>query len=72
MPRVRKYAAERLYEALLTDAEPPPDAERALELLNDTDWAAAPATVTLEQLRGVRNQICDILRVPRPVPVLKK
>ena len=70
MPRVRKYAAERLYETLLTDADPPPDAECALELLNDTDWAAPAAA--LEQLRAVRNQICDILHVPRPVPVVKK
>jgi len=69
-PRVRKSTAEKLYEAILTFADkeivPDENLETVMELLTESQWDDS-----VENLRPIRNKICDLVGVPAPT-VLKK
>jgi len=69
-PRVRKSTAEKMYEALLTFGEneivPDENIEAVMEMLSDTQWDDS-----VENLRPIRNKICEMAGVPAPT-MLKK
>lgn len=67
-PRIRKTAAQRLFEALINypdmfevDAE----SDECMTLLSETDWDQP-----VEKIRETRNKLCDLTKTPKPV--LKK
>ncbi|TNM96804.1 hypothetical protein fugu_014960 [Takifugu bimaculatus] len=61
-PMIRKLTANEMYNTLLTyDVLDPEVVEEVLVLLSETDWEADLATV-----RASRDQVCDLLGVPRP------
>ena len=79
-PRIRKATASKLFEALLTYSNiiSPQDGfndEDEIEeridtinsILSDTTWDTTP----VEQLRPLRNKLCDLLGVPAPALVKK-
>ena len=84
-PRIRKATASKLFEALLTypniissqmkankvtfptDDEVEEQLESINSILSDTRWDTTP----VEQLRPLRNQLCDLLGVPAPALVKK-
>ncbi|KAF4517236.1 hypothetical protein B566_EDAN005290 [Ephemera danica] len=62
-PRVRAVTAEQMYEAMIVEEDAGQvDMETVLTLLSDTNWADE----TLDILRPIRNQLCDLLAVPKP------
>ena len=69
-PRVRRVAANKLYEALLTysdkDIVPFDSLDQINDILTDTNWESA-----IENLRPIRNNLCDLMDVKAPA-VLKK
>ena len=82
-PRIRKATASKLFEALLTypnvlsqkgsmnESLNDEEIEKKLEIINsilsDTTWDTTP----VEQLRPLRNKLCDLLGVPAPAIVKK-
>ena len=81
-PRIRKATASKLFEGLLTypnilsqkasgevlrEEEIEEKLETINEILSDTTWDTTP----VEQLRPLRNQLCDLLGVPAPALVKK-
>lgn len=67
-PRVRTVTAEQMYEAMIVaQEEESTDMEAVLTLLSDTNWTDD----TLDTLRPIRNQLCDLLAVPKPKVVPK-
>lgn len=68
-PRVRKTTANKLYEAVLTydDVASPDSLDDIMTILSETKWDEA-----LEGLRPLRNNLCDLLGINRPVPLKKK
>lgn len=70
-PRVRKTTAEKIYEALLAYDEvvPPENLTEVMNVLGDTQWDVE--VENMEELRGKRNSLCDMLGVKRPVIVKK-
>jgi len=70
-PRVRKYTADKFYEALLTFADRPiiPDEhlDDVMSLLGETNWIETK----VEDLRTIRNKICDYAGVPVPMMAKK-
>lgn len=67
-PRVRLDVASKLYDALLTYdwLDDVPDGEQVLAIMSDTDW-----NDSTENLRPIRDTICDILDIPKPVKRIK-
>ncbi|XP_022110714.1 tubulin-specific chaperone D-like isoform X2 [Acanthaster planci] len=63
-PKVRKTSAEKLYEMLLMydDVVPEDSQEEILTILSETKWDESVLTV-----RPIRNQLCDLMNIPRPV-----
>ncbi|CAH3037220.1 unnamed protein product [Porites lobata] len=63
-PQVRKTTADQLYSAALTfdDIIPVERLDDVLAILSETSWDAK-----IEDLRVTRNNLCDILGIPRPV-----
>ncbi|CAH3179067.1 unnamed protein product [Porites evermanni] len=63
-PQVRKTTADQLYSAALTfdDIIPGEKLDDVLAILSETSWDAK-----IEDLRVTRNNLCDILGIPRPV-----
>ncbi|XP_076451234.1 tubulin-specific chaperone D-like [Babylonia areolata] len=63
-PRVRKATANKLYEAVLTydEVAAPESFDEILTLLSETKWDE-----DVEQLRPVRNNLCDLFGISRPV-----
>jgi hypothetical protein len=65
---IRKSAALKLYEAMLLYGDTTDVSEENLEeLLNtlmDTDW-----TLPLNEVRPIRNHVCDLMNVKPPVTV---
>ncbi|KAG5683911.1 hypothetical protein PVAND_013169 [Polypedilum vanderplanki] len=63
---IRKSAALKLYEAMLlygdTTDVPEENLEELLNTLMDTDW-----TLPLNEIRPIRNHVCDLLNVKAPV-----
>ena len=83
-PRVRKATAEKLYEALMTyddifgeeeeeeqmeeEEESTSKSERAMALLSETEWDSKD----VNDVKPIRNQLCDLLGIKAPVSVPKK
>ncbi|XP_076608803.1 tubulin-specific chaperone D [Chaetodon auriga] len=67
-PVIRKTTASQMYEMLLTydDVIDPEVLDDVMTLLSDTNWESNLATV-----RTHRDQLCDLLGVPRPQVVAK-
>jgi len=69
-PRVRKSTAEKMYEALLTFSDneiiPEDNLDSVMDLLSSTQWDNS-----IEELRPVRNKICEMAGVSAPT-ILKK
>lgn len=67
-PIIRKTTASQMYEMLLyyDDVIDPEVLDDVTTLLSDTNWESDVATV-----RTHRNQICDLLGLPRPQVVSK-
>ncbi|KAK7502461.1 hypothetical protein BaRGS_00006414 [Batillaria attramentaria] len=67
-PRVRKTTANKLYEAVLTYDEivPPESMDEIMTVLSETKWDDS-----VEVLRPVRNNLCDLFGVARPVSLKK-
>lgn len=65
---IRKATASQMYEMLLyyDDVIDPEVLEDVKTLLSDTDWEGDLATI-----RTHRNQLCDLLGVPRPQTISK-
>jgi tubulin-specific chaperone D len=63
---IRKSAALKLYEAMLiygdTTDVPEDNLDEISNILMDTDW-----TGPLNEVRPIRNQLCDLLGVKPPV-----
>lgn len=63
---IRKSAALKLYEAMLlygdTTDVTEANLEEILNILMDTDWARP-----LNEVRPIRNHLCDLLNVKAPV-----
>nr|XP_022315849.1 tubulin-specific chaperone D-like [Crassostrea virginica] len=68
-PRVRKATANKLYEALVTYDElvPEESLDEITTVLSEFTW---DDELELDNIRPVRNNLCDLMGVPRPV--LKK
>lgn len=67
---IRKSAALKFYEAMLlygdTTDVPEDNLEEISNLLMDFDW-----TQSLNEVRPVRNQLCELLGVKAPVAAQK-
>uniref|UniRef100_A0A1B6E9Z8 Tubulin-specific chaperone D n=1 Tax=Clastoptera arizonana TaxID=38151 RepID=A0A1B6E9Z8_9HEMI len=67
---LRKIVASKLYEALTVYSDEceisPENLENALTLLGDTEWHS----LSLQDVRSTRNQLCQLLHIS--VPVVKK
>ena len=65
---IRKTAALKFYEAMLiygdTTDVPEENLDEISNLLLETDW-----TQPLQEIRPIRNQLCDLLGVKPPVSV---
>lgn len=63
-PQVRKTTADHLYSAMLTydDIIPAENLDEVLTILTETSWDAK-----IEELRVIRNRLCDIIGIPHPV-----
>lgn len=63
---MRKVTAIRTYEALTLYGEemdiPEDDLTKILQELNATDWEQS-----VEELRPIRNRLCDLMKVPPPI-----
>ncbi|CAH2071317.1 unnamed protein product, partial [Iphiclides podalirius] len=63
---VRRCAAARLYEALTlygdSCAAPQDDIDKVMTILAETDWEK-----DVEELRPIRNELCDLMAIKRPV-----
>ena len=57
-PRIRCYTSNQIYVSLITFDN---IKEEVINLLSETDW-----TQPLDQLRPIRDSICDLLEVPKP------
>lgn len=68
-PRVRKATANKLYEALVTydDIVPEDSLEEITTTLSEFTW---DDEIEVDNIRPVRNNLCDLMNIPRPV--LKK
>lgn len=68
---IRKSAALKLYEAMLlygdTTDVPEENLEEILNTLMDTDWSQP-----LNEVRPIRNHLCDLLNVKFPVSAAQK
>ncbi|XP_041362453.1 tubulin-specific chaperone D-like [Gigantopelta aegis] len=64
-PRVRKSTANKLYEALVTydDIVPENELDNVMTILSDTNW-----DTSIDEVRPIRNKVCDIIGIVRPVP----
>jgi len=71
-PRVRAVTAEQMYEAILVaqedDGFPDANLDEVLGLLSETNWTDD----VVDSIRPVRNEICDMLQIPKPKAVQKK
>jgi len=71
-PRVRKYTADKFYEALLTFSDreivPEENLDAVMTLLSETNWIE----MKVEELRATRNQICQLAGVQPPTVVSKQ
>ncbi|KAK7112957.1 hypothetical protein V1264_012329 [Littorina saxatilis] len=67
-PRIRKTTANKVYEAVLTydEVAPPESLDEILTILSETKWDE-----DVEQLRPIRNNLCDLFGIGQPV-VIKK
>ncbi|XP_071813950.1 tubulin-specific chaperone D-like [Apostichopus japonicus] len=68
-PKIRKTAANKLYEALLVydDIFPEENSETVQELLTETNWQDSISAV-----RPIRNQLCDLVGIPKPIVKTKQ
>ncbi|XP_045513668.1 tubulin-specific chaperone D [Pieris brassicae] len=68
---VRRCAAARLYEALTLYGDvcdlPAENLDQVMSILADTDWEK-----DVNELRPIRNEICDLMGIKRPVMKAKK
>lgn len=69
-PRVRRVAANKLYEALLTysdkDIVPFDGLDEINDILTDTNWETG-----IEELKPIRNKLCELMGVNPPAVVKK-
>ncbi|XP_060071725.1 tubulin-specific chaperone D-like [Ylistrum balloti] len=68
-PRIRKATANKLYEALVTydDVAPEEGLDEAMSVISETSWD----NDNINEVRPIRNQLCDLLDVPKPKVVVK-
>eukprot|EP00058_Branchiostoma_floridae_P020621 XP_002606111.1 hypothetical protein BRAFLDRAFT_88021 [Branchiostoma floridae] len=64
-PKVRKSTANQLYEMLITyeDIVAEENLDEVMTILSETTWDDD----SLEGIRGIRNQLCDLMGVKKPV-----
>eukprot|EP00088_Acartia_fossae_P032718 TRINITY_DN33473_c0_g2_i1.p1 TRINITY_DN33473_c0_g2~~TRINITY_DN33473_c0_g2_i1.p1 ORF type:complete len:502 (-),score=89.06 TRINITY_DN33473_c0_g2_i1:224-1729(-) len=71
-PRLRKYTADKFYEALLTFSDktiiPDEHLDEVMNLVSETNWIE----MGIDELRTIRNKICDMAGVPAPTIAAKK
>ena len=69
-PRIRKFTAAKLFEAILTysdrDIVPEENLDSVNSILSDTNWDLA-----IDELRPIRNGLCDLMGIQAPA-VIKK
>jgi hypothetical protein len=69
-PRLRRYTANKLFEALLTYSDreivPLENLDDINAVLSDTNWDQ-----NVETLRLIRNSLCELMKVPPPVLITK-
>ncbi|CAJ1075190.1 tubulin-specific chaperone D [Xyrichtys novacula] len=67
-PVIRKTTASQMYEMLLyyDDVIDPEVLDEVTTLLSDTNWESS-----LAEVKPYRNQLCDLLGVPKPQPIAK-
>ncbi|VEN50767.1 unnamed protein product [Callosobruchus maculatus] len=67
---VRRSTSAKLYESLLVNGDSgnvdPAKLDQAMNVLSSTNWEEP-----LDQIRPIRNQLCDLLDVKVPVPAKK-
>ncbi len=70
-PRMRRVTAGKLFEALLTYSDreivPEESADEVNTLLGETKWEQ----MGVEELRPVRNRLCELMGVPAPAVIRK-
>ena len=68
-PRIRKVAATKLYETLITYEEIVSEdkLEDVMNILSDTKWDQK----SVDELRPIRNSLCELLNVPAPAMIKK-
>ncbi|XP_050312705.1 tubulin-specific chaperone D [Anthonomus grandis grandis] len=68
---VRRSTASRLYESLLVNGDcsgiPTDNLDEIMQILSDTNWECA-----VEEVRPVRNKLCQLMGVRVPTQVKKK
>ncbi|KAI8512222.1 hypothetical protein Bbelb_088610 [Branchiostoma belcheri] len=64
-PKVRKNTANQLYEMLITyeDIVSEENLDEVMTLLSESTWDDN----NLEKIRGIRNQLCDLMGVKKPI-----
>ncbi|XP_019615055.1 PREDICTED: LOW QUALITY PROTEIN: tubulin-specific chaperone D-like [Branchiostoma belcheri] len=64
-PKVRKNTANQLYEMLITyeDIVSEENLDEVMTLLSESTWDDN----NLEMIRGIRNQLCDLMGVKKPI-----
>ena len=69
-PRVRKFTASKFFEAILTYSDreivPEENLDEVNTILSDTNW-----DLTVEELRPIRNNMCNLIGIPPPA-IIKK
>lgn len=63
-PRIRSDTANQTYVALLSIEDID---EEVLSLLTETDWLSS-----VDDLRPIRDEICDLVAIPKPIKLSKK
>lgn len=67
---VRKGASSKLYECLLLYGDcssiPEENLDQVMTVLSDTNWE-----MEQQEVRAIRNKLCELMNVPVPVLVKK-
>jgi len=70
-PRVRRHAADKLYESILTFGDknilPEETSDEAVALLGETNWMNG----SVDQLKPIRNKFCELVNIPVPQTIKK-
>ncbi|KAJ8318891.1 hypothetical protein KUTeg_003982 [Tegillarca granosa] len=72
-PRVRKQSANKLYEVFVTydDIAPEENLDEIITIVSETQCIYKMMDEPVEELKPLRNKLCDLLNIPKPV-LMKK